>query len=432
MRAVTLLLAVFLIVSFYSPAFSQDNTIKREIDPIIIQGSSLTDLNGVEISRLRVFAQNNGAMKSIPFQVDERNAKGRYVMTGGKKAGKDEDGGKLDKNDELIFISRDLGGKAKKESWPKGFTKGIEVTVTDPVNGAKGFAYILAFDKPPPPCSTDYVRFDPNSQKVYGRTYIVGFDRKRPLREIYFASPVDKKNVNDTFKLRMVITIKLGGIKVKKTQSDFKSKLEGYIDGPVRVTRRMSSSMLILRLPTPKLETDSFFWPDFNEVPADVKVPFNISKVVKSFTFITSIDHNENAYGAIFYNSNNRKGVKIDGVMSGDEKNMDLSPPKWGVIKYKNVAPFQRVVFGKTLQNVKPFQYYVDDNNAEDKPDEKPGQIGNMGVNMMGLEKLKKGTHKFTAYTYYLKTYKPGDEKWILNIEDKPLKVSVGKLRSKK
>lgn len=427
MRAISLILAGLIVPALSAFAFSQGNGIKREIDPIVIQGSQLPDFNGIEISKLRLFALKKSGMEPIPFQVDERDPKGRYVMTHGKGAGKDNDAGKLDNNDEVLFIARDLGGRANKDKWPDGVKKGLEITVTDPVNSAKGYAYLFSFDNAPPYSSKDYVKFDPKSQRVYGRNYILGYDIKKPITEIYFASPVDKLNMRDTFKLKFRLVLKIGGIKVNKTQKDFKSKLKGYIDGPIRVTRRTSSSMLILKLPTPKMESDIFYWPDYCEMPAVFKVPFDFSKIVKKFTWITSLDHNRNAIGAIFYNSNNPKGVRIDGVMSESEKSMDLAPPEWGVTKFKNVAVLSRSIAGKTLKYAKAMQFYVDDNSIEDKPEVKPGQIGHIGSDIKGLEKLKKGIHIITTYSYFMKSYKPGDEKGILNIVDKPLKVSIEK-----
>jgi hypothetical protein len=57
-------------------------------------------------------------------------------------------------NDEVVFLGRDLGGKVAKAEWPSGTKATYEVEVTDPLSGAKGYAYVASYasaSSAPPP-----------------------------------------------------------------------------------------------------------------------------------------------------------------------------------------------------------------------------------------------------------------------------------------
>ena len=125
-------------------------TLPRQFDVIKVQGDLLGRFDGVPIKNLSLLAFKGGTLAPIPFQIDERDRKGRYVMTAGKAAGTDEDGGRLDPNDELVFLLKDAGDRLPTGKRAEGGNR-IEIEMTDPRNQRqRAWAYLGRYNANPP------------------------------------------------------------------------------------------------------------------------------------------------------------------------------------------------------------------------------------------------------------------------------------------
>src|ERR1700687_331098 len=83
-------------------------------DVVRITGSDLAAFNGVAIERVGVLACASDACRPIPFQVDERDAEGRWVLDQGPEPTQDEPPGLIDDNDVLLFNAEDAGDRAAR------------------------------------------------------------------------------------------------------------------------------------------------------------------------------------------------------------------------------------------------------------------------------------------------------------------------------
>ncbi|MEZ0227060.1 MAG: hypothetical protein ACAI25_00425, partial [Planctomycetota bacterium] len=81
-------------------------TLTRTEDWVTVTGSQLPRFSGKHKDRIRLFAQKNGSLQPIAFQIDEKNAEGNYCFSEGPAdlIVKDSDGGLVDDNDELVFM----------------------------------------------------------------------------------------------------------------------------------------------------------------------------------------------------------------------------------------------------------------------------------------------------------------------------------------
>ena len=77
--------------------------------PIILTAKQINPLKGVDVDAVRVYKNNNGNLIPIPFQIDQRDEKQRYVLE--ERHSADEGGNRLvfDENDELVFMLDDAG-----------------------------------------------------------------------------------------------------------------------------------------------------------------------------------------------------------------------------------------------------------------------------------------------------------------------------------
>ena len=101
-------LVFFMILVLYVNAFSQNNSIDREHDAIVISGEMLATFAGAPIGDLFLYSFDNQSktFAQIPFQFDERGISGTdtsFFIA---------DDGFLDANDELAFMACDLGDRS--------------------------------------------------------------------------------------------------------------------------------------------------------------------------------------------------------------------------------------------------------------------------------------------------------------------------------
>lgn len=411
---------------------SEKRTLKRTMDPVIVTGAQLAPVKGRRIADMRLYASNNGKFMPVPYQIDERDKNDAYVFSGKK----DNDNSSLDANDELVFMASDAGDRAAKKAWPKGTASGVEITVTDPVDGGKAWAYLLVFKKGhvTQPSKIDYVKCLNGDREIDAANYYLRFAKNAPIAfdrlTIKKAGGGPGRDVLDRLKIRFHAETMVG-ITVDRNEEEFTADLIGVIDGPVRVIRSTSNRMILFgKLPTPSAVSEQIFYNALFEFPIIINVPVNLDMFLKN-TWLRVTSESEFPNDTIFYNENNMSPVAIDGVMTPAEKSLNLGSYDWQVVA-GNAPPntgawVNRLLFDRKKTPASVRLYYMDDANVKDPPEEKPGQIGNLGYQIKDVERLGAGQHLLRTYMYNLKSYKPGQETQALNILDKPLKVSVSK-----
>ncbi len=418
----------------------------RRFDPVVVHGTMLGPFIGHTISHIRLFrafpaqhaqasrkpavqpvSKYPAAFQPIPFQIDERNAKGDWIFN------YDKHGNpiplkrtSLAPQDELVFMAKDAGPKARAGRIDIPGAEVMEIELTDPVEQTHAYVYLASYNDSPPPLSPlRYVRYDPKNDRVTAQMYVMAFSKKAPLSYDYFAVPKpaggEGINIFDRFKMRLDINTFL--LHIHRDEDDFKSRLVGYIQGPVRVIRRVANSMdIVLGIQSPSVLSDSIYYYDYFQFPTVVDIPIDLQRlyIVKKARLVTTTDFNHNALGMTFYNSNNPRGLTITGRMSPAQKDLDRGPYDWAVVAGPQGAWMNRVVMGKDVPFTKRL-YFVDDISMPDPPENEPGQIGSTGYDFGNLMKAKKGTYTFTSYIYVPVGYRPGDEKPWLNIIDHPV-----------
>ncbi|MFH1537492.1 MAG: hypothetical protein ABIH66_00940 [bacterium] len=432
----TILSFLFIALSLSAFAYgkpARDRTIKRTTDPIIISGEKLKQFDEIKIDNIRVYAEMDGKLAPIPYQIDERKADGDLAFPLGPKPSFDDDEGTFDKNDELVFMTKDIGGKVSEDDFPEGAENRAEVTVTDPLTDEKGWAYIFSFGNPPPRSEVDYVSCLKGCEQVkalhyenaFAKDAKIGFD----MLAITEAGKGSGKNMIDRLKIRAKSVTKYIEITIKKNENDFVSALIAYIDGPVRVIRRTKNQMFLFwKIPTPASVIDNVYYYNFFLWPTVVDVPFDVGNLLKDCEFKVITDGHSNSRGRIFINSNNLGGVVMDGKMSEAEKNLDLSPYKWSVVyglkEGDTGAWMNRLVYDTSIE-AQPMLFYLDDVSVKEPPEREKGYFGAIGYDLKNMETLNTGEWKLTSIMYNIPVYKPGAEVEYLNILDHPIKVSV-------
>ena len=405
----------------------------RTSDVVVLKGSEVPTLLGIPMERIGGYSIRNGRLVPAPFQIDERDTNGDLIYTtfeGGTTAGLD---GRLDGKDDIVFMFKDAGPRRKGEALPPGAIGGVEVRVSDPLGGPEAWFYLLAFKGKAPRSDVDYVKYDPVKDRVTSIYYTIGFPYREAIQvPSYFsqsrAAGGSGENIYDLFKLRLVVDLKLFG---KKTwsQNDFVTEPVGYVDGPVRVSRRIKSA---LRLAGPihsaMIYSDSTYYPYNCAFPSLIQVPFQLSSIAHSVSMRISDDLSPAAKGMTWYNERNLRGIRISGKPSAEADALDRGDYRWKLASGPQGTLMSVAVFDPGLNALGKALYYVDDESKPDEPCQFRGQIGNSGYELSKIETLPKGNYLFTIYIFCPVDYEKGDEQAYLNSIIHPLTTSVSPL----
>ncbi len=156
-RMVAVPLAGLALVAGRTPA---QTPLDREGDPVVVTGQALPALLGVPPGRIVGFRWS-GSWEQVPVQVDEMavvdfgtiygsDPIGQTVLTytdEGTFTGPDPEAG-FDADDELVFMARHSGPRWTGGAPPPHTVagSGVELLVTDPLDGAEAFLYLFLSD----------------------------------------------------------------------------------------------------------------------------------------------------------------------------------------------------------------------------------------------------------------------------------------------
>ena len=414
-------------------------TMTREEDAVVIRGRDVMKNRGQRIDRLALLAKAQGRIQPIPFQVDEINADGEWVLPDvppylkvkSSPVEQDEDRGALDENDELVFMLRDSGDPMSGAEFPPLAQAVDEIMLSDPVGGGRSWVYLCSFLAGPPLSDRDYVSYLFPQNRVVSDDYELGFSLEVPFSWDYISFR-GAPNMIDRMKIR--IGLKILGIPYSRNETHFKSDLSSYKDGPVRVIRRVRSSFRLNRLlKTPSTASESIYYQNAVVVPFRVTVPVSLKTVrgmVSDLSIRGGVDM-QNMHGWQLLAEASDARLAIDGRMDEKEKSLQGIGASWFLLSGPTGAFLCRMVLNRnwdgSLQQL-PLStsfFYVDDDGSPDPPEFVPGQSPNVGFFIHGAENLSRGTHYYYIVNYMIRGYRQGEERAFLDILDRPVEAKV-------
>jgi hypothetical protein len=409
----------------------------RFSDVVLIPGRRLKVLLGQSIPGIRLMAWKDDRWDPVPFQIDEKGEEGEFLFPYGDENDQDKLDHKLDSQDELIFMARDVACRAAAAAWPIGHAKAEEIEVTDPLTGEKGWLYLFSFPEPPSLSPVDLVRYDPDYDRVHSEYYISGYSRikndQKAVMEYYSVPPeAGGTGVNwfDSAKIWTRIRLFFSLFPINIHSDDWVSWVPAYVDGPIRVIiKKRTAIKLGFGLHTPTVEADLVYYPHLFVSAVVIAIPFNPSIVTSSLKITIGTDLNHLATGMMFWNSENPDPVIVDGRMSPQEIAMDLSPDRWRVISGAQGKYMGKAVYGGNfkLSNIKLDEgRYVDDYMHKEPPENEHGIFGSYNWTW-DITKGKRGSYVVWMEAHYGPAIgSEEDLKYCLDVTDNPLLVRVG------
>ncbi len=257
--------------------------------PIILSGGELRPVLFHPLASYRVFrTDKDGLATAIPFQIDQKDKFGDYILEEGKNPNSKASNGMLNYQDELTIMGNDVGVRNLPLKWPVRkpdvvyeliFRRGL----------VEGAVYIGIYRKDPPPIAKEkYVSFDlPNAEVLTSRyrylfndkNYLVvrGVNIEKPEKKeekIIFASTVFMR-----IDLKYFLTFNIG-------HSDIVSALDAYKAGPVRVIARVNFDYTMLKLRFDLgMYTEVSFFSNAVYLPAIIDNPFEGKKTLNNGSY---------------------------------------------------------------------------------------------------------------------------------------------------
>ncbi|MBZ0253159.1 MAG: hypothetical protein K8I02_07445, partial [Candidatus Methylomirabilis sp.] len=413
-------------------ASSEARSLARQSDPVTVRGRDMPPLVGKKIAALGAFAIREGRWTPIPYQIDEKIDADNYVFPAGKENNGRSATGLLKKVDEVVFMARDAGDRSDLAGAPAGAGTGVEVTLTDPVTGAKGWAYVFEFAGEFPKSGVDYVAYEPERERITAETYEIQYTPG--LDHIFFsqlsvpeAAGGSGAEFCDRLKLRTYIKTRLF-VSLSFDEEEWESNVKQYLDGPVRVIRQVENRLSFLGIDVaPTIQVDATYYRDLHVAPAIINQTLNLPAIAREAWFKASIDFSEKAEGMKYYRPS--PGVKdpyhaINGRTESDEEALDPRAPPWHLVTGAPGTLLWWLELPKPLVPVTDL-YYVDERTTSDPPEATPGAIGEIGFKF-DLFPLAKGKYFMRLFYGFPSRWKPGDEKRMIEVIEKPLKYVTG------
>lgn len=405
--------------------------IDRTMDRVVIKGERLADLDGLPINKLRLVALKQGEAVPVPFQIDELDPLGYYVMDRPDgKHDRDADNGLLDKNDELVFMAMDACGRAPEGHF--GEKRYQEIKLTDPVDGGSAYLYLVYYEDIPPPLSEkSYMRYEEGEEfdQVITPYYILRFPKNDVFIRDFIMLPEaggSGEDIMDRIKMRSGIDV-LSALTITRTEEDFDTVILGCVVGPVRVIRQSGTRLsLLLSLKAPSVVVDGSFYPCSFEFPSMLSMPFRLDMIASDAYIRQGWDLNRTALGMKFFSNLEPGGVVLDGTMSEAEKKLakNRNTLHWaigtggpGTFMFSGVwdesAPFRAVL------------YYEDDLSRLEPPESEPGVMG-FAYRLEDLIKMGGEEYGFNIVNYVVPDF-DGDIERAIRVYDHPLEVTVNR-----
>lgn len=275
--------AALLLLAGTTPALAAVATLphERPHDPVVVSTGALAGLADRDPDHYRLLAMHDGTAVPVPFQIDARDAHGRYQLTDAPPA--------FDDDDELVFMAKDLGARCAAESLAAAGPI-VELEVADPGTGSRGWAYLVRAPDAPRPTARPYAVYDAARSEVRAAAYRV---RYPPGRNFFTSMEATSATGGGTLITRMTMRIEptfsllFAHWSPRFTEESFRTEITGVRNGPVRAIVEARQSLELGRLlpDAPAGDVHTFYYASSFVTPSTFDVPSPLLPILEDFRF---------------------------------------------------------------------------------------------------------------------------------------------------
>lgn len=421
-RAVATLLAACL----FAPVAAAAHPISRRADPVVIEGAGLRVLPEGNTAHLRLYRWRDGIMEAVPYQFDARDRSGDVELAKRDFV--------LDDNDELVFMAADSGERAPASALPDACTAALEVTIDDPVDGGRGWVYLLAFEQPPPRADVaPYATIDGDGRHARSANYAVEYADGTNVFTVLRVSPAAGGTGENLLRqTRMVgeptLRILFTDFTLHFDERTTVAQIDGVKNGPVRAIRQVRLSIDLGKMfpDLPNGTTHTYHYSEGFDSPAEISIPWLALKTLRAFRFEDVVVFDPAVQPLRYWDGANPDGVDL---ADGTPPRTDVDHDWWAV----------RSRAGSILQTLQiPDRWrrwgIVRGTVAGDRRE--PGDGADAvayvaGYSLLHMTRLQKaGDYAFRQLMMVVPGgYHPGDERAAQAMGTQPLRTTMARIR---
>jgi hypothetical protein len=391
----------FWIVGFQCVAVSCASTVRGADDSwraIVTPARELRCLDGARADRIAIFACSPDCAP-IPWQLDERDPEGSYVLDSGPGATDDVDDGALDDNDDVSFMWSDAGA-ARAVALPGDPVCAHAVAVD--VGQRRRWVYAARYPGAAPRSTVYYVDYDVAADVMRGRAVEITFAGPTPRGLALRSGAAAGRPLLDRLKVRAHARF-FGIFPLSRDEDDIASVYEAWRIGPVRVLRRERKWVhLAFGYRTPYLSTETTFYRDFVQLPVRLRLNFAPAYLLSNIQIRAALDFFDlrgwrfDAPGALAQ-------PVIVGSVPGEALRALASSADASVITLQGPEATLALVLrlGPSLQSLNKAIVY-EEGPSSDAPEDVPGQMPGVGFRLTDWRRVEPGDHWFIAESYAL------------------------------
>lgn len=395
--------------------------------PIIIQGKQIRQVSNYPIDTYRLFRTSpQGEAVPIPFQIDEINEFGDYILSEGGTIPGETGNGIFDQQDEIAIMGDDVGPLQKPTIWPQGLAPNIlfEINLSftggqNPMGDNTGAVYLGIYFKPAPPLSTKrYVIFNRREGEVVTSRYNYQFDLQNylvvrgvdmlPAKKEPSSKP---ERILDSSTFYMKADLKYF-LTVEVNHRSVKSAIEAFKVGPVRSIVRVTFFYTLLKLNFELgMYTEVSFFSNSVILPAVMYNPLDGPKSLNSgsgFYYGFSLVQNPGDINV----ETNMLPYKESGFLDFFKSGNKINPLYWISASAKDRMMYVEINPSAQMQKdgIAPMFYLEKKSAAEikDRGSTSPSPLGKSPVNMglfFDLTKFNEGDHFMAFRLFFENTY---------------------------
>lgn len=411
-------------------------TLERPEASVVVLGSQLEGLQGVAVDSLRLFAWRDGAARQIPFQVDELTPEEEYAYAHGELRRSDTDEGRLDANDELVFMARDVGPRLDASALARGQALALELEVIDPdARHRRGWVYLLQFPSGAPPRpSQRYVSLERHGGDVGGwtgrRVRATGADERQNLFDLHqlrFARPGGGFGPDVLDRVKLDLRVSYLFLELRRCVDEFRIGLAGYSAGPIRVVASYHLEAYLIWghwiRSSPRCRVR--IYENRLELTGELVLPVTLESN-RSSTLRLSLDFAPTAGAVRLWTADRARPYRATGTSPHTKVGDDL--PEWVCASFPSGSIVARLRLRGDLEDPgRRHRLFLADGPALDPPESWPGSLGNVGYEL-DLTGLPASTYRFELTVLFGPPLQPGLEQWLLAAVDSPLDCRAGPL----
>lgn len=352
------------------------------------------------ISDLSLAAMRNGKLEPISFQIDEINQEGfPYISQMGiANSGQPT---VWDGRDELLFMLHD----ANRERWQNdaaGTKPLLELKMMTQLGPS--YVYLLWRDARRSPHV--YVRYDADSFFAETEHYALASSKKNPLEltDMHFFAFEDKSKSSllDTLKMRIQGHWIGANNGLTITNRNFHAKVQGVLQGPIRVSVQMKAAIMLAKVPIMNLWVVYQYSAAHMRAITRAKTPNWMPMFVDNTSVSISVDANQLLGSKVYGIHGGAELAKVDGRLSVSEKALQQhilsSEQLWWLLKSPENFQVLATLMIPESADTKVNLVYQEDARLKVDPERFVGQWPNIGFAVSNIPLDKVYTMIFDLY----------------------------------